>query len=183
MTKFQKKAAFTTSLIGVIGFFIWFCFEPTFEPAIGLVLSIGGILTYLTFNSKYKKNRLKGKVKFDYSNNNGIYIIGKNDLTFETKWSKASSQSIHLYNDPAIISGIAIADNTYQIRDVKDANEFDFSSRSRTVQKHGIAILKNKYGNYAVIKILDIKDNTRGDNQDELSYEYVINPNNKTDFS
>lgn len=183
MTKNQKKIARITSIIGIIGFLIWFCFEPSFEPAIGFLLSLGGIFSSLTFNSKYKKNRLKGKVKFDYSNNNGIYEIGKKEMTFETKWSKASNQSIHLYNDPAIISGIAIADNKNQISEIKDAKEFDFSSRSRTVQKNGIAILKNTYGNFAVIRILDIKDKTRGDNQDELCYEFIINPNNKTDFS
>jgi len=183
MTKNQKKIARITSIIGIIGFLIWFCFEPSFEPAIGFFLSLGGIFSSLTFDSKYKKNRLKGKVKFDYSNNNGIYKIGKNEMIFETKWSKASNQSIHLYNDPAIISGIAIADNKNQISEIKDATEFDFSSRSRTVQKHGIAILKNTYGNFAVIRILDIKDKTRGDNQDELHYEFVINPYNKSDFS
>lgn len=183
MTKNQKKIARITSVIGIIGFLIWFYFEPSFEPAIGFLLSIGGIFSALTFDSKYKKNRLKGKVKFDYSNNNGIYKIGENEMIFETKWSKASNQSIHLYNDPAVISEIAIADNKNQITEIKDATEFDFSSRSRTVQKHGIAILKNTYGNFAVIRILDIKDKTRGDNQDELHFEYVINPKNKSDFS
>lgn len=183
MTKVQKRIALITAIIAISGFFIWFCFEPTFEPAIGFLVSVGGIFRLLTFDSKYKKYRLKGRVKFDYSNNNGIYVIGKNELSFETKWSKASNQSIHLYNDPAIISGIAVADNFSQIKDIRDATEFDFSSRSRTVQKNGIAILKNKNGNFAVIKILDIKDNTRGDNNDELYYEYVINPNKKSDFS
>ncbi|MCG1037580.1 hypothetical protein [Polaribacter sargassicola] len=183
MTKNQKKIAIITSIIGIIGFLIWLLFEPSFEPAIGFILSLGGFFSSLTFNSKYKKNRLKGTVKFNYSNNNGIYEIGKNELTFETKWSKASNQSIYLYNDPAIISGIAIADTKNQMNEIKDATEFDFSSRCRTVQKHGIAILKNTYENFAVIRILDIKDNTRGDNQDELHFEFLINPNNKSDFS
>ena len=183
MTKFQKKITFITSIVATIGFVIWFYNERTFEPAIGLIVSLGGMISSFTINQEYKKNRLKGEVKFDYSNNNGIYIIGENELTFETKWSKASDQSIHLYNDPSVISGIAIADNIYEIKNVKDASQYDFSSRSRTVEKHGIAILKNKYGNFAAIKILEITDNSRGALKDELYFKYLINPAGKTDFS
>lgn len=183
MTKFQKNVTFITSFIATIGFSIWLYNERTFEPAIALVVSIGGIISSLTINQKYKNNRIKGEIKFDYSNNNGIYIIGENELTFKTKWSKASDQSIHLYNDPSVISGIAIAYNVYEIKNIKNASQYDFSSRSRTVEKHGIAILKNKYGNYAVIKILEIKDNSRGALKDELNFKYLINPEGKTDFS
>lgn len=183
MTSIQKKTAQIASLIAAIGFPIWFYFEPSFEPAIGFILILGGILSSWKFDSKYKKSRLKGIALFDYSNNDGIYQIGLDQLIFETKWSKASNQSIHLYNDPPSISGIAIASNKYQISDVEDASEFDFSSRSRTVKEHEIIIVENIYGNYAAIKILEIKDCTRGDDKDELRYEYVINPNNKTDFS
>jgi len=38
--------------------------------------------------------RLSGRVTFDYSNNNGKYIIGNDELLFETAWSKASGDSI-----------------------------------------------------------------------------------------
>ncbi|SNV35750.1 Uncharacterised protein [Chryseobacterium taklimakanense] len=183
MTKFQKSVTFITSIIATIGFSIWLYNERTYEPAIGLIISLGGIISSLTVNKKYKNRRIKGEIKFDYSNNNGIYIIGENELTFETKWSKASDQSIHLYNDPNVISGIAIANSVYDIENIKDASQYDFSSRSRTVEKHGIAVLKNKYGNYAVIKILEIKDNSRGALKDELHFKYLINPDGKTDFS
>lgn len=183
MTKFQKKTAVTSAILGVIGFSIWLYFERSFEPLIGLILIIGTLLGYFTFDSKYKKNRLKGRVTFDYSNNNGIYTIGNNDLTFETKWTKSSDQSIHLYNDQSNITGIAAAKGFFKISDVKDASQFDFSSRTRTIQKHGVAILKNVYGNFAAIKVVDIKDNSRNDDVDELTFEYVINPNGKSNFS
>ena len=183
MTNFQKKISSITSFIAAIGFLIWFCLDPSFEPAIGFVLILGAILSSWKFGSKYKENRLKGNILFDYSNNNGVYKIGVDQLIFETQWSKASNHSIHSYNDPPSISGVAIASNKYQISDIEDASEFDFSSRSRTVKEHEIIIVKNIYGNYAAIKILEIKDSTRGDDRDELRYEYVINPNNKTDFS
>jgi len=57
------------------------------------------------------------------------------------------------------------------------------TSRTRTPQEGEIVILKNRFGNYAALKIIDIKDRTRSDDRDELTFEYVINPNGYTDFS
>ena len=51
---------------------------------------------------------LVGEVVFDYSNHDGHYIIGRETLEFETKWSKAGNRSIHVYNDPPSINGIAL---------------------------------------------------------------------------
>jgi hypothetical protein len=57
------------------------------------------------------------------------------------------------------------------------------SSMVRTIQEHEIAILKNNFDNFAAIRVIDIKDNTRKDDKDELHFEYVINPHGKSDFS
>ena len=185
MTKTQKISIIICSILALIGFGLWFCFDPGFEPAIGIVAGIGGLASLgipLT-SPKYKNNRLTGKVTFDYCDNNGSYTIGKKELLFETKWSKASDVSIHLYNDPPSIKGVAVAKGLTRVSDVKDASQFDMSSRVRTIQEHEIAILKNNFNNFAAIRVIDIKDNSRSDDKDELHFEYVINPNNKSDFS
>ena len=52
---------------------------------------------------------LVGEAVFDYSNHNGRYVIGRGTLEFETKWSKASNLSVHMYNDPPSINGLALA--------------------------------------------------------------------------
>jgi hypothetical protein len=185
MTKPQKTIVFACSILAFIGFGLWLYFDRSFEPAIGIIVSLGGFasLGYPQAKKKYKKERLKGKVTFDYSNNNGSYFIGKDEMLFETSWSKASDTSIHLYKDPPSIQGVAIAQNKARIKDIKDATEFDMSSRARTINESEIAILKNNYGNYAAIRIIDIKDNSRNDDRDELNFEYVINPKGLTDFS
>ena len=127
--------------------------------------------------------RLSGRVTFDYSNNNGKYIIGNNELLFETAWSKASDDSIYILNDPASIKGVALALGKHRITDINDASSYDMTSRTRTPQEGEIVILKNRFGNYAALKIIDIKDRTRSDDRDELTFEYVINPNEYIDFS
>lgn len=132
---------------------------------------------------KYANKRLSGRVAFDYSNNNGLFVIGADDLLFETKWSKASDDSIHLYNDPQSIQSVAIAVGAHSIEAVADASTYDGSSRARTIQEGEVAVLKNKHGNYAALHILDIKDRTRGDTVDELTFRYVINPNGLLSFA
>jgi len=131
----------------------------------------------------YMNQRLSGRVTFDYSNNNGKYIIGNNELLFETAWSKASDDSIYILNDPASIKGVALALGKHRITDINDASSYDMTSRTRTPQEGEIVILKNRFGNYAALKIIDIKDRTRSDDRDELTFEYVINPNEYIDFS
>ncbi|MFH1884728.1 MAG: toll/interleukin-1 receptor domain-containing protein [Planctomycetota bacterium] len=54
-------------------------------------------LKFQSGSEKYVSASLRGKVTFDYSNNNGNYIIGAGDLAFETHWSKAGDTSIWTY--------------------------------------------------------------------------------------
>ena len=123
-----------------------------------------------------------GDVSFDYSAFNGRFIIGSNQHEFETAWSKASNTSIHLYNYPASINGVAIARGATEISSVVDASAYDFSSSSRTVSKGGIAILRNTNGFYTAIKILDIKDDSRGDDKDELTFRFAIQTDGSPSF-
>jgi hypothetical protein len=185
MTKTHKTIVLICSILAFIGFGLWFYFDHSFEPAIGIIASIGGLasLGIPLPKTKYKKNRIKGNVTFDYSNNNGSYTIGKGEMLFETKWSKASDVSIHLYNDPPSIQGVAVAQDVARIKDIKDSTQYDMSSRVRTIQKSEIAILKNNFNNYAAIRVINIKDNTRGHDKDELNFEYIINPKGLSDFS
>jgi hypothetical protein len=126
---------------------------------------------------------LSGEPVFDYSAYNGRYIIGNGPLTFETEWSKASDDSIHTYNDPSTINGIAIARDCRAIKDVVDATKYDFSSRSRTPKNGDILILRNTDGFYAAVQILDIKDETRGDDRDELRFSYIIQSDGSSSFA
>lgn len=137
------------------------------------------------FISQYHANPdLRGTATFNYSNNNGIYIIGNNEFIFETKWSKASDKSIHVYNDSSTVKSVAVADGFHDISSIKDGSIYDASSRSRTPLTNEIIILENNNGYYAAIKVLGIQDKTRpGNNRDELSFEYVILPDKTSDFT
>ncbi len=124
-----------------------------------------------------------GEVVFDYGSFNGRYVIGSGPVEFETMWTKASSQSIHVYNDPKSINGVALDGNASSIYEVLNATALDFTSRSRCPATGEIVVLRNVNGFYAAVQVLDIKDNRRGDDRDELRFRYAIQCDGTGNFS
>ena len=43
MTKIQKNIALTTTIIAILAFSIWLYIDFSFEPRIGVIMSIGGL--------------------------------------------------------------------------------------------------------------------------------------------
>lgn len=138
---------------------------------------------FIPSSEKYVSPAKSGIVSFDYSNNNGRYFIGQSELLFETAWSKASNTSIYILNDPPSIQSIALVKDIDEINKIKDARIYDSSSRHRTIQLNQIAILQNKNGFFAGIKIKSLKDDTRGDKNDEIVFNYFIQTNGSPDFT
>lgn len=126
---------------------------------------------------------LASEAVFDYSNHNGRYVIGYGQLEFETRWSKASDTSIHVYNDPPSINGVALDRRYKSIAQVSNAKALDYTSRSRKPQLGEIVILRNENGFYAALQVLEIKDDTRGAEKDELRFRYVIQSNGSDNFT
>ena len=126
---------------------------------------------------------LKGEARFNYGDNDGIFTIGHGDSLFETMWTKASDTSIHVYNDPPSIAGVAIAFDAHALSDISDASIYNMSSRYRTPKEREFVVVKNANGNFAVIKILEVRDRGRADTEDELVFEYWILEGGVADFS
>ncbi len=133
-------------------------------------------------NEKYVSPSTSGKVTFDYSNNNGCYSIGQGCLLFEISFSKGSDTSIHVYNNTPSLDTVAIAKDVSNIEEIEDARIYDSSSRVRTVRLNQLAVLRNKDGFFAALKIISIKDDSRRDNSDEVIFEYVIQSNGTPSF-
>ena len=137
---------------------------------------------FIPSSEKYVSPAPRGRVTFDYSNNNGRYSIGTGELMFETRWSKASDRSIYLLNDPSSIHTVAVVKDKIEIREIDDARAYDDSSRVRCPRIGQIAVLRNKNGFFAAIKIISIKDDTRGSQFDEITFDYVIQTNGSPSF-
>lgn len=184
MTVIQRRVVLCLSLLSLVVGIAWQLLEPGFEAWLFVICGLIALFTqwWPTRGKSYASKRLTGTVTFNYSNNNGRYAIGREELLFETAWSKASDTSIHIYKDPPSINSLAIATGVAHIKDLKSISGLDFSSRSRTPQEGDVIVLKNKFGKYAALKVSDIKDSTRSDSTDEITFSYVINPDGGTDF-
>ncbi|MDD3313766.1 hypothetical protein [Pseudodesulfovibrio sp.] len=182
----QRKVLFTVIVLALCASLVWLTLRPGFEPLVStmsFVIVLTSSFWFTPKGSAYLSRRLKGRESFDYSNNDGRYTIGNDSLLFELQFGKASGDSIHVYNDPPSISGIALASDARTISQIDDATVYDMTSRSRMPQEGGLVVVKNIHNNFAVVRIVDIKDRTRSDAIDEVTFEYVINPDGVTDFS
>jgi hypothetical protein len=132
--------------------------------------------------SQYSNPNFNGEVEFDYDNHNGRYIIGAGSMQFELDFSSASNGSIHIYNDPASIEGIALAYGASSFSEINDASVFDYTSRSRTPKSGELVTLVNRNGFFAAIKLGEIKARSHGTERSSVSFEYKINQDKETSF-
>ena len=131
-------------------------------------------------HSDFDPSRIQGTVLHNYSNTDGICVLGEGEWKFSTKWGKRDKKSIYCYNFESNIDGIALAmyeRNNKMIEFLNKINlqvikEFDFSSKSRSPKLGEIVIWKNTHGNYLATKVCDIKDRDRNDTLDEVTLEY-----------
>ena len=165
---FSISVDFISIVVGIIGIIV-----TLLSVIIALLKIKKKTVTISEKTNIYKSSGKKGFFTFNYSNNNGEYVISDGEVSFATRWSKASNTSIHAYNDGERINAIALIKQVNNIEDL-DNIEADFSSRCRTAQIGDAIIWRNENKKYAITKILNIKDDTRGDSEDELTCEYFI---------
>lgn len=132
---------------------------------------------------RYVSPSLTGTVVFDYSNNNGRYVVGAGDMAFETGWSGGSNTSIHAYKDPPSIRSVALAPGVTNIADITDASAYDTSSRVRHPTLGEIVVWQNTAGYYLATKVEKLQSRGRGAVADEITFSYVIAPNKLASFA
>lgn len=124
-----------------------------------------------------------GVIQFNPEDHDGRYLIGQDEWQFEICVSGPSDDSIHIYNDPPSISGVAIAVGAKGIQDVLDGAAFNYTSRSRTPREGEVVVLKNVHGFFAALRVVDIRSRSYGDDEDLAVFEYEILRNGGRDFS
>ena len=101
-------------------------------------------------------------------------IIGHGRWSFDTEWSRRNEHGIYLYRDPYNIDSIALADDVSQIHQVENATQYDRSQRSIVLNSGQVALLKNIYGFWAAVKVIEIKDKKFGSDRDKFVFRYKI---------
>lgn len=138
---------------------------------------------YITKNTLNKLNNYLEEIynttpdinSFDYSTHNGTVEMSNGKIAFNVRFSKASDTSIYVYNDGG----------SYQLARVKKSNRgdilefdnYDSSSRVYNIRKGEVVLFRNMQGDVLAIRIINIKDDSRNDDQDLVQYIYTIYPN------
>ena len=68
------------------------------------------------------------------------------------------------------------------INQIIDARFLDYGGRTRTPREGEIVVFRNVSGYYAAVQVVDVKDDTREDDIDELRLRYVVQPDGSDDF-
>ena len=117
---------------------------------------------------KYRSPEMDGKVIFRFDNNNGAYVLGNGEYSFDTRWSRAGNDSIHAYGllgfDPAITA----------FPSIEELPSLDISSRSRTIRTGQIVVFENMKHHFVAIKLGKVYSSGHGFPYDEMSFEYHI---------
>jgi len=125
---------------------------------------------------------MHGKISFDYTQNNGIRLIGNAGAEFATSWTNASNTSIHVYQNPPSITGVALAQDLKEFSQIRDAARFDFTSNSQAPKVGEIVVIK-RADSYCAIKIMRLKARSHGDTQNEVTIEYIVLPPGQRSFA
>jgi hypothetical protein len=162
---------------------IWFFVERSIEPIIVGLYGVNSIIGLgMPWNyRKYASKRNKGTVSFNFNKNGKKYEFGSDATHFEIEWSSSDANSIQAYGRTPSVRKVAVVSDKASISDISDASSYEYTDHERP-QKGEILLLKNRFNNYAALKIIDIKDRSRDSDVDELTIEYVINPEGITDF-
>lgn len=114
---------------------------------------------------------IEGTVSFDYKKNNGSYIIGEGTYAFITQWSECGYNSIYCYRDHVFRLGYNPIFKDFPSPD--EFINFDFSSRTRSVNVGEIVLLENQNHKFAAIKITKVVRRTEDINH-LLEFDYKI---------
>lgn len=123
-------------------------------------------------HTKFQNFSTKGSDSFDFSNNNGEFIIGTGDFSFSTKWSECGANTIYAISSG--VKNIGYKSNATDFPSKEGLQSFDYTSRTRKVALGELVVWQNKHNHFAVTKITDIKVKSRGDTEDKLMFDYVV---------
>lgn len=111
-------------------------------------------------------------IVFDYSTNNGKLRIDRSGKIFDMKFSKANATSIHLYRSGA--TRRIARDKSGAIDVPTTIDDKETTSDCYTIQTGEGFLVENEAGDVFAAQIIDIKDDSRGADRDEINFLFTI---------
>lgn len=113
-----------------------------------------------------------GTVAFDYSTNDGAVEVGLPGRRIRVRFSKASDKAIHLYRDRGTVRIARVKQLPKNAPITLDQQ--DTSSSSYTIALGEGFLAQNGSGDVLVGRLLEIKDDSRGAEQDLVRFSYCV---------
>lgn len=154
--------------------------ERNFVESIGLNYAedkLGSTTTLIDQRLKeqmksFSMETLQGTVAFDYKQNDGKFLVGKDNYAFVTKWSECGTNSIYCYRDEVKRIGYNPFYVDFPTLE-QIPSDFDFSSRCKALKEGNVAILENNAGRFVALKVLEVKKG-EDDINHLVRFEYKI---------
>jgi diaminohydroxyphosphoribosylaminopyrimidine deaminase/5-amino-6-(5-phosphoribosylamino)uracil reductase len=112
-------------------------------------------------------------VSFDYTKNDGKFVVGPPKSKVTTRWSSAGHNVIHALDYE---NHVAVARYAQEFNEIDQPDALDFSSYTQTVRTGEIVVFRNAAGAHALVKVVSVLNRRHGDEYDELRIEYEIRP-------
>ncbi len=110
--------------------------------------------------------------------------FGTGEYRFIPSFAENSDVSAHLivrYHPD--FEGSAVAKGVNRFSEIKDASQYELSKEDKSPNVNDIVILKNRYGNFALLKITAIEEFAGNVKGKQIFVDYVINPTGGINFS
>ncbi|EMP2574494.1 hypothetical protein RGJ22_001264 [Serratia marcescens] len=157
------------------------CFS--LEPVVTSFASFIPIVTlFWPFKPKYKSKRASGTLIIPMYNTDKIEV-GDGEYKFIPTLTHSGMESQHFYVRHPSLQGSAIVNNANQFSDVKDASSYSVNKEDKTPNVDDIVLVKNRYGKYALFKIIAIRESKSNVKGYEVEVEYIINTTGGLNFS
>ena len=190
LSRGQRKTLFVLSGTALILAILWiinenFMLYPdiNLEPIVtSFTAAIPIFSLWWPFRPRNRSSRKKGNVDIDL-NQKSSAIIGKDEYKFEPSFSFDSMTSAHIQTRfHPDLRGCYIDTNNNYFENIKDVSEYELSTEDQTPDINDIIIIKNRFDNYALLKIVSIDDSSE-ESKPIIKLKYVINSTGGVNFS
>lgn len=153
------------------------------EPLVTFFASSVPVVTlFWPFKPRYKSKRKSGKLIIPMYNTK-LIEVGEGDYKFVPSLSHGDDTCQHFYVTHPSVKGSAIANDACRFEDIKDATSYDVNDEPKLAHLDDVIVVKNRYDNFALIKIIDIRESKGNVKGYDVEIAYVINPTGGVNFS
>ena len=99
---------------------------------------------------------LAGEASFDYTSNDGKYVIGNGERTFTLNFGARGHGSIYVLSDPPDIKSVALGPGVTSRSDLGEPWSYDGSSRYRTINVGDAAVIQNRHNYWAAVFVDEV---------------------------